>query len=149
MIRLTATGTKTITSIDVHTEREPGRILLGAHLLVHEGSPAPMTVTIPPYGGVPATGTLAVAGDVAANAAATTRLPGLAGTTPARPASTFPSGRDHAVRRRQGRHHRLDQAGRHPGFAQRTCAPSPRCNCAATATDQRHLEEHYGEDLSR
>ena len=30
----TSTGTTTITSIDVHAEGEPGRILLGAHLLV-------------------------------------------------------------------------------------------------------------------
>jgi hypothetical protein len=93
MIGATATGTKTITSIDVHTEEEPERILLGAHLPVPGGSPGPMTVTIPAYAGVPATGALALTVD-AASAAATTRLPGLAGATLARPASTFPSGRD-------------------------------------------------------
>jgi proline racemase len=34
MIGPTATGTKSITSIDVRAEGESGRILLGAHLLV-------------------------------------------------------------------------------------------------------------------
>ena len=34
MIGPTATGTTAITSIGVHTEGVPGRILLGAHLLV-------------------------------------------------------------------------------------------------------------------
>ena len=53
--------------------------MLGAHLFVREGSSDPMTDTNPSYGGVRATGTLALADDVPAGPAG---RPGLARATP-------------------------------------------------------------------